>query len=201
MNKPFSQACENNKQAILTILEQVFLKSTQVLEIGSGTGQHAVYFAKHLAQLNWQTSDLPVNHQGINQWINDFPSNNLKRPIDIDLNHPWFEIPNDKTIDGIYSANTLHIISWPLVERFFTEASVNLAPEGTLCLYGPFNYQNKFTSESNANFDLWLKDRDPQSGIRDIEAIISLASSAKLTLMADNQMPANNRLLVFMKQK
>ena len=124
MNKPFSQACENNKQAILAVLKESFVNTKQVLEIGSGSGQHAVYFAKNLPQINWQTSDLSINHQGINQWINDFPANNVQRPINIDLNHDWFKTPADNTlagntladntIDGIFTANTLHIVSWVL---------------------------------------------------------------------------------------
>ena len=199
MNKPFSQACENNKQAILNILKKHFIQTKQVLEIGSGSGQHGVYFAKNLPHLNWQTSDLKLNHQGINQWIDDFPSNNIKRPITIDLNFPWFNPVFTVPIDGIFTANTLHIVSWPLVRRFFEGVGANLSSNGVLSIYGPFNYHKQFTSQSNANFDLWLKDIDLQSGIRDFEAIVELADAAGLILLKDNEMPANNRLLVFVK--
>ncbi len=199
MNKPFSQACENNKQPILNILTTVFSSTKHVLEIGSGTGQHAAFFGQQLPYLTWQTSDLPINHQGINLWLDETALANVQRPIVVDLNKPWPVPNNNLPIDGLYTANTLHIISWPLVVKFFQGIAQNLAPQASVCIYGPFNYQGKFSSESNVNFDLWLKDRDINSGIRDIEAILLLATSAGLTLVDDHAMPANNRLLVFSK--
>jgi len=199
MNKPFSQACENNKQPILNILTKVFSTTKHVLEIGSGTGQHAVFFGQHLPHLNWQTSDLLINHQGINFWLDGTTLANVQRPIVIDLDKNWPIAENNIPIDGLYTANTLHIISWPLVIKFFEAIAQNLSSKANVCIYGPFNYQGKFTSESNANFDSWLKGRDRNSGIRDIEAVLLLANSAGLTLMDDHLMPANNRLLVFSK--
>lgn len=199
MNKPFSQACENNKRPILDILTNAFSKSKHVLEIGSGTGQHAVFFGQHLPYLTWQTSDLLINHQGINDWLNEAALTNVQRPIVIDLHHTWPVPENNLQVDGIYTANTLHIISWPLVVKFFEGVAQNLKAQASVCIYGPFNYQGKFTSESNASFDTWLKERDINSGIRDIEAVLTLASSAGLNLIDDHLMPANNRLLVFSK--
>jgi len=196
MRKPFSQACENNKQPILNILSRAFAKQKHVLEIGSGSGQHAVFFAKNMPFLTWQTSDLAINHEGINQWIDDFPTTNIKRPLILDLSKVQ---SLDENIDAVYSANTLHIISWPLVQAFFKLVDSQLSPKGLLCIYGPFNYQGKYTSESNANFDLWLKARDAHSGIRDFEAICQLAEKARLSLMEDIAMPANNRILIFQK--
>jgi len=193
--KPFSQACENNKNAIFSVLKTVFANTKNVLEIGSGSGQHAVYFAKNLPWLSWQTSDLEINHQGINQWIDEQPSENLQRPIKLDLQAPW----KMSLVDGIYTANTLHIVSWALVENFFVGVKKCLATHGSLCIYGPFNYHGKFTSSSNADFDIWLKSRNRESGIRDIEAIVLLAQEAGLTLVHDHTMPANNRLLEFVK--
>lgn len=198
-NKPFSQACENNKQPILDILTTVFSGSQHVLEIGSGTGQHAVYFAPHLQHLHWQTSDLPHNHQGINAWLDESDSENIGRPIVIDLDNDWPKSQQLMQVDGVYTANTLHIISWPLVVKFFAGIAKNIASTATVCIYGPFKYQGEFTSESNASFDIRLKERDLNSGIRDIEAILSLADSADLNLLKDHDMPANNRLLVFTK--
>jgi len=197
MTKPFSQACENNKQPILNILTRAFAKQRYVLEIGSGTGQHAVYFAKNLPFLIWQTSDLSINHPGINQWITDFPTPNIRQPLTIDLTdvHPLVQ-----KVDGIFTANTLHIISWPLVLIFFDTVEKYLNTNGILCIYGPFNYQGKYTSESNANFDLWLKERDIHSGIRNFEAVCQLAKDAGLSLEEDVEMPANNRFLIFKKQ-
>ena len=196
MTKPYSQACENNKQPILELLSRVLINQQHVLEVGSGTGQHAVYFAKNLPAITWQTSDLLINHQGINQWIDDVPSTNIKRPLVLDLTKKQ-ALP--ESIDAIFSANTLHIISWPLVQRFFQMVEDNLLSKGVLCIYGPFNYQGKFTSQSNANFELWLKDRNTDSGIRDFEAVCQLATKAGLSLSEDVTMPANNRLLIFKK--
>ncbi|NRA70142.1 MAG: DUF938 domain-containing protein [Gammaproteobacteria bacterium] len=196
MNKPYSQACENNKQPILAVLKQVLSNNKQLLEVGSGTGQHAVHFAEHLSDLTWQTSDVAINHAGINQWLDQAELSNLQPPLLLDLNQPW---PIEQ-IDSIYTANTLHIVSWPLVEKFFAGVANHLASGGTLCIYGPFNYQGNYTSQSNADFDLWLKSRDPNSGIRDIEKIEQIANAAHLTLLNDYTMPANNRLLVFKRQ-
>lgn len=195
MTKPFSQACENNKSPILALLSNIFSQCKTVLEVGSGTGQHAVHFAPNMPWLSWQTSDVVTNHQGISQWLNDYPVGNLLHPIELDLNQQW---PIEK-VDAIYTANTLHIVNWALVQAFFNGVSQHLNRQGKLCIYGPFNYQGKYTSESNANFDIWLKERDSQSAIRDIEAIIALAESAGLSLEYDHAMPANNRLLEFSK--
>jgi cyclopropane fatty-acyl-phospholipid synthase-like methyltransferase len=200
MNKPFSQACENNKRPILNLLSKVFSENKHVLEIGSGTGQHAVFFGQHLPHVTWQTSDLSVNHQGINLWLTEADLSNVQKPIAIDLNKAWPMPKNNSQVDGLYTANTLHIISWPLVVKFFEGIAQNIAAKAIVCIYGPFKYQGKYTSESNANFDLWLKDRDIDSGIRDMEAILLLADSSGLTLIADHAMPANNQLLVFSKK-
>ncbi|MDO6445387.1 DUF938 domain-containing protein [Colwellia sp. 1_MG-2023] len=201
MELAFSQACENNKSAILTVLKQAFSTTNNVLEVGSGTGQHAIHFAEHLPQLVWQTSDLAINHFSINQRISNSGLNNIRAPLTLDLNEDWSLINNDNApyFDGIFTANTLHIVSWLLVQRFFTGVGNNLAKNGTLCIYGPFNYDGKFTSASNQQFDLWLKERDQLSGIRDFEAIVTLANMAGLSLVTDHTMPANNRLLVFSK--
>ena len=202
MNKPFSQACENNKQPILAVLTQVLSGNKHVLEIGSGTGQHAAYFGQNLPHLTWQTSDLLINHQSINGWLDEADCDNVRRPIVIDLNNASSDANKNLTvdcIDGIYTANTLHIVSWALVVNFFNDITKKLTPKASVCIYGPFNYQGKYTSESNANFDSWLKERDINSGIRDIEAILALADSAGLRLIDDHEMPANNRLLVFSK--
>lgn len=196
ISKPYSQACENNKTYILPILQQAFSKTKSVLEIGTGTGQHAVYFSANLPHLSWHTSDLAVNHEGINQWLLEYPSKNLHSPLTLDLSKEW-PISN---VSGIYTANTLHIISWELVIAFFEGIKKHLLPEGILCIYGPFNYQGQFTSESNAGFDIWLKENNKLSGIRDYEKILMLADKAGLTLIKDHEMPANNRLLEFKKQ-
>lgn len=203
MNLKFSQACENNKTPILNLLKSTFTDTKHVLEIGSGTGQHSVFFAKHLPHLRWQTSDLPEHHYSINVRREESELTNLLVPIALDLQQAW-QAPLEKSslpsvIDGIFTANTLHIISWYLVKELFKETEKHLVKGGILCIYGPFNYQRKFTSESNAQFDIRLKSRDPESGIRDFEEVQALANQAGLSLLADHTMPANNRLLVFIK--
>ncbi|WP_024611029.1 DUF938 domain-containing protein [Pseudoalteromonas sp. TB64] len=196
MTKPFSQACENNKTPILEQLKDVLKNTKTVLEVGSGTGQHSVFFADKLAHLQWYTSDRAVNHEGINLWHSEVNLTNLHAPLELDLNNEW---PIDK-VDAIYTANTFHIVSWQLVERFFDGVKRHLNSEGKLCIYGPFKYQSKFTSPSNDDFNTFLTDRDPLSGIRDFEAVEQLAKQAGLSLISDTAMPANNQLLVFKRQ-
>ena len=185
--KPFSEASERNRAPILAILTRVFKDRKKVLEIGSGTGQHAAYFAPELPHLVWQASDVAENLPGIRQWVSEPP------PIELDVDGVWPDID----ADAVYSANTCHILSWPQVERLFVGIG-RLRPE-VFALYGPFNYQGRHTSESNARFDAMLRERDPRSGIRDFEKINALAEAAGLSLQEDNAMPANNRLLVFHK--
>jgi SAM-dependent methyltransferase len=184
--KPFSEASERNRAPILAILKRVLRDRTRVLEIGSGTGQHAAYFAPELPHLVWQASDVAENLPGIRQWVSHPP------PIELSVDGQW---PNIEA-DAVFSANTCHIMSWPQVERMF-EQTGKIKSLKTFCLYGPFNYGGKHTSESNARFDAMLRARDPASGLRDFESINALAEAAGLTLQEDNAMPANNRLLVW----
>ena len=197
-DKPFSQACDNNQQAILAILERVFAQAQQVLEIGSGTGQHASYFAPRLPQLIWQTSDQAEYHPGINAWLDDASATNLRRPLVLNVDMPEWPIAK---VDAVFSANTCHIMGWASVVNMFSHLADVLTAGGTLAIYGPFNYEGEFTSPSNANFDQWLKQRGAQQGIRDFEAVNKLASAAGMTLLEDNAMPANNRLLVWRKDR
>lgn len=197
MQKPFSQACENNKAAILAVLKNYFSEVDSVLEIGSGTGQHAVHFAEHLPHVSWQPADQRQYIPGIQSWIDWKPLPNVLPPLELDVNLPW---PID-SVDAIFSANTVHIMSWPEVEKMFQSIGSVLNQRGVFCLYGPFNYRGRYTSDSNASFDQWLKQRDPLSGIRDFEAIERLAETAGLILLSDEVMPANNRCLVWKKQR
>lgn len=196
LEKPFSQACENNQQAIFAILEKVFAQAQHVLEIGSGTGQHARYFAPRLPHLIWQTSDQAEYHPGINAWLDAASVENLRRPLLLNVDMPQWPIA---TVDAVFSANTCHIMGWASVVNMFKQLAGVLSAGGTLAIYGPFNYDGQYTSPSNANFDQWLKQRGPQQGIRDFEAVNKLASEAGMTLLEDNAMPANNRLLVWRK--
>ena len=197
MNKPFSQACENNKEPIRKVLERYFEQAGNVLEIGSGTGQHAVWFARHLPQLVWQTSDLSENHPGIQQWIDEAGLANLKPPIELDVSSQSWPV---EQMDYIFSANTAHIMPWAVVVKMFEGIGRVLVKDGVFCLYGPFNYQGQFTSDSNEAFDQHLKNMEPHRGIRDFEAIQQQAGKNGLSLLEDVAMPANNRLLVWRKR-
>ena len=189
--KPYAEACERNRAPILAVLKRVFADAKTVLEIGSGTGQHAAYFAPELPHLRWQASDVAEYLEGIRAWVgNGVP------PIELDVDKPWPSID----ADAVFSANTVHIMSWPQVERMFEGVARVLPHGGILALYGPFHYGGRPTSESNARFDAMLRARDPSSGIRDFEHIQTLAGRYGLAFLEDNAMPANNRLLVFRKQ-
>jgi len=196
MNKPFSQACENNKDPILSVLKRVLINPCEVLEIGSGTGQHAVYFAEHLPHVMWLPSDQAMHLPGIALWINEAKLGNIKAPLALDINQkPW---PVTK-IDAVFTANTLHIMSWESVQVFIESLGKVMCPDAIFCCYGPFNIGGTYTSDSNAQFDVWLKEQNPLSAIRDLEAVISLASNAGIKLKEDIEMPANNKLLIWEK--
>ena len=187
-HKPFSPACERNQDAILAVLRAQFADRKHVLEIGSGTGQHAVHFALALPQLIWQTSDVPANLSGIRQWLDDARRPNTPPPLAFDINGA----PPAGRFDAIFSANTLHIMAWPEVQRLFEGLPALMADDAVLTVYGPFNHDGAFTSPSNAAFDAALRADHPQRGIRDFEAVDALARSAGLALVENRAMPANN---------
>ena len=188
---PFSQSCENNKAAILDILKRHLQGDESVLEIAGGTGQHCVYFTEQLPTLSWQSSDIPANVDSLNLRIN---AEKLPTAITIDVNQPIWECAPSNVV---FTANSLHIMSANSVENFFRGVGQQLSETGKVLVYGPFKYKDDFTTESNASFDLWLKDRNPESGIRDFEWVCELASAVGLNLIEDNSMPANNQLLVW----
>lgn len=199
---PFSQACENNKHAILEVLQLELKDSYHVLEVGSGTGQHSVYFAPKLAHLIWQTSDVINSHRRIRAWHNAYPAPNLRAPLAFDLmtdSVPSSE--NNKPYDAVFTANTLHIIGWPLIERLFALVGEALSINNKLVVYGPFNENGVYTSASNQSFDLSLRQRDPDSGIRHKEEIITLAEQHDLIFTNEYLLPANNQILIFKKTK
>lgn len=195
-DKPFSESCVQNRDPILSVLRDVFADHRHVLEIGSGTGQHAVYFGAALPHLRWQTADVPPHHAGIRQWLDDAALPNVLPPLALDVNQTGWR---NGRYDAVFSANTLHIMSGAEVERFFAGVGEVLEPGGVLTVYGPFNYGGRYTSESNARFDAWLKARDPASGVRDFETVDALARVQGLVLHRDIAMPANNRMLVWRK--
>jgi cyclopropane fatty-acyl-phospholipid synthase-like methyltransferase len=196
MNKPHSPACERNRDPILAVLREHFAGARRVLEIGSGTGQHAVYFAAHLPQLIWQASDREENLPGIRAWLDEAALSNTPPPLMLDVSSPW---PDDR-FDAVFSANTLHIMAWSEVEQLFARLPHVTDIGATLIIYGPFNDAGRYSSESNAAFDRSLQSRGSHMGIRDAEAVDALATRAFFTLIDDIAMPANNRCRVWRRQ-
>lgn len=195
--KPFAESSEQNKHVILEVLQQEFAQPQTVLEIGSGTGQHAVFFAAQMPHLQWYASDVEENLPGLRMWLTEYSGPNLHGPYCLDVTQAAWPV---SPVDAVFSANTAHIMHWPMVEAMLSGIGSILSAGGRFCLYGPFNYHGEFTSESNARFDDWLKARDPQSGVRDIDDLSALAIGAGLQLLRDHAMPANNRILVWEKR-
>jgi cyclopropane fatty-acyl-phospholipid synthase-like methyltransferase len=194
MNKPYSESCDQNKDPILSVISPVFSKLSSVLEIGSGTGQHAIYFAEKMPHLKWYTSDCQPYLEGINMWLDEAALPNTVAPVELDVTaSPWPKLD----VDAIFTANTVHIMSWNEVHHFMAGAGRLLGKQGSLLIYGPFNYAGTYSSDSNERFDQWLKSRDPESGIKHFEEIVSLAGENGMELVTDYAMPANNRILHF----
>lgn len=196
-NKPYAESCDRNRESILSVLAPLLADINTVLEIGSGTGQHAVYFAGKMPHLTWYSSDRTDNHPGINLWRKEATLDNTPEPLTLDVIQPqWPQVE----VEAVFSANTAHIMHWPEVEAMFSGVGRLLPLQGRFLLYGPFNYGGRYTSDSNARFDDWLKARDPESGIRNFEDIDLLAKQAGMVLKRDYEMPANNRILYWEKQ-
>ena len=196
-DKPRSAACERNRGPILDVLRVHFADRHQVLEIGSGSGQHAVHFAAALPHLVWQTSDRAQNLPGIRAWLRAAALPNTPAPLALDVNTgPWPRTPSD----AIFSANTLHIMAWSEVEQLFAHLPALTGPGAKLVIYGPFNIDGRFTSDSNAAFDRSLRATDPRMGIRDAEAVDTLASRAGFRLRTEIAMPANNLCRVWQRR-
>ncbi len=193
MQLPFAEACERNKQPILDVLSQVLPPTGRILEIGSGTGQHIVFFATRFPGLIWQPSDRRENLAGICLRIEHEGAENTLPAIELDVLELW----PDREFDAAFSANTAHIMAWEAVCAMFAGLGRQLASGGAFCLYGPFNQGGKFTAPSNEEFDRQLRTRVPHMGLRDIEALDSLAESHQMNLEQQVTMPANNQLLVF----
>ena len=192
-HKPFSPACEHNRDAILAVLREHFADRAQVLEIGSGTGQHAVHFAAALPQLIWQTSDVPANLPGIRQWLAEARHPNTPPPLAFDIN----DTPPEGRYDAVFSANTLHILGWREVQRLFALLPSLMTDDALLTVYGPFRYAGAFAAQSDAVFDASLRVDHPERGIRDAEAVDALALAASLVQVDDRAMPANNRCITW----
>ena len=191
---PYSSAAERNRQPILEQLQVLLPREGTVLEIGSGTGQHAVFFSRNLPGLLWQPSDREENLAGLEACFAAEGNENILSPLKLDvISDPW----PGRTYDAAYSANTAHIMPWEAVVAMFAGVAARLAPGGRFCLYGPFNIDDKFTSESNAQFDVQLRAGDANMGIRDMKVVESLANLHHMQLEQKIIMPANNFILVF----
>lgn len=189
-----SPACERNKGVIALQLRQAFSEVERVLEVGSGSGQHVLHFCRLFPHINWQPMDFGEYYEALVHNLSGCPDNILP-PIKLESDlMPW--VP-DTRYDGLFTANTLHIMSHDEMVVFFEKASKQLKPGGVLCIYGPFKYNGNFTSPSNADFDVWLKEKDPLSGVRDFEEVCELASNNGFELTKDQPMPASNQFLVF----
>jgi cyclopropane fatty-acyl-phospholipid synthase-like methyltransferase len=192
---PFSDACERNRQPILKALEQVLPERGTVLEIGSCTGQHVVFFAAALPTLNWQPTDQAEYLPGLAARIREQGGPNILEAIELDVTRNW----PAAEFDAVFSANTAHIMNWDAVCSMFAGVGASLAPNGPFCLYGPFNERGDFTSESNRVFDRGLRARDPEMGIRELEELEKQALRHHMKLVRQFRLPANNSLLVFQK--
>lgn len=198
---PFSQASDNNKEPILDVLRSRLANSRSVLELGSGTGQHAVHFAPQLAHLTWHTSDLARNHAGINARLAQYRAANLRAPQLLDVQVSDWHVPfAGLAVDAVYSSNTAHIMHWPAVCAMFVGVGQLLSPGGQLLLYGPFSYGGEHTSDGNRAFDASLRAGDPGMGIRDWNDMDAQAVQVGLSVVKDQAMPANNRLLIWQRQ-
>jgi cyclopropane fatty-acyl-phospholipid synthase-like methyltransferase len=190
---PFSEACERNKAPILEALLPLLPRRGHVLEIGSGTGQHVVHFAPHWSGLTWQPTEQRQQLADLNARIRLEGASNILPAIELNVEAAW----PDRHFAAAYSANTAHIMSWAAVCAMFAGVGRRLREVGAFCLYGPFSVGGSHTAASNAEFDRQLRTRDPEMGLRDIEALEELARSHNLRLEARLELPANNQLLVF----
>ncbi|NBC13417.1 MAG: DUF938 domain-containing protein [Gammaproteobacteria bacterium] len=200
MDKPYSPACDENKAPILAVLVPLFADRRHVLEIGAGTGQHAVHFAPALAHLTWQASDVAAHLPGIGRWLAEADLPNLPAAIELDVDGAWPEPDPAAPIDAVYSANTAHIMAWTQVQRMLAGVGALLPAGAPFALYGPFSKGGQHTSRSNADFDRMLRARDPFSGVRDLDDLLPVAEAAGLALEDDIAMPVNNRTLVWRKR-
>jgi cyclopropane fatty-acyl-phospholipid synthase-like methyltransferase len=192
-----SDAAERNKEPILQIIAPVLSQTRRLLEIGSGTGTHALLFAARLPHLTWQPTDTGEYLPVLRERLKREGGANLLPVIELDVrNHPW---PVEE-VDAIYSANTFHIMSWSSVHDFFEGVGTTLCKNGLLCVYGPFRYGDRYTSDSNAKFDRFLQNRDPDSGLRDAYEVDKLARERNLELLTDHAMPANNQLRIWQRR-
>jgi len=198
--KPFSPSCERNRGPILEVLRQHLADRTRVLEIGSGTGQHAVHFARHLPHLQWQCTDQAEHLPGMQLWLDEAGLPNIARPVELDVSaHSWPDlgVAQHGGFDAVFTANTLHYMPWASVQALFAQLPQHLAPGAVFIAYGPFRIDGRHTSDSNVQFDGWLAGVDPRFAVRDLGEVDALAQAGGLQLEARHAMPANNFCVVW----
>lgn len=194
--KPYAISCDRNSEPILNVFKEVLKGKKSLLEVAAGTGQHAIFMAPHFLEMTWTLADRKENHEGISMWLGDFPRTNIRGPYEYEIG----KTPLPKgDFDCVYAANLIHMISWDLACKFFDDLA-SLPKDTTYLFYGAFNYNGTFSSSSNEKFDQWLKDKNPEAGLRDFEAICEELLKRSIELVEDRQMPANNRMLIFSKQ-
>ena len=196
--KPFAVATERNSQAILGVVREEFRDVKSVLEIGSGTGQHAVCFGRELEWLEWQTSDVPDNHEGIEAWLSEAALANVHSPLRLDVREASLA---GTTYDAVFSSNTAHIMALETVSIMFSLVADALNSGGKFVLYGPFRQNGRFNTTSNEHFDQSLRQRDPEMGIRDLEELDSFAARGGLHRERLYATPANNHIAVWVKKE
>lgn len=196
-DKPHAPATERNREPILAVLRRHVADRRRVLEVGSGTGQHAVHFAAALPTLEWQASDQPHHLPGIRAWLDEAALPNTPPPLPLDVRRGLWPVG---PFDAVFSANTLHIMGWDAVQAFFARLPAVMAPEAVLVVYGPFHRDGAPTSDSNAAFDAGLRAADPAQGLRDIADVQALAEAAGLAFVEEVAMPANNLCLVWRRR-
>jgi cyclopropane fatty-acyl-phospholipid synthase-like methyltransferase len=185
-----------NQAPIADVLAQELEADAFVLEIGSGTGQHAAYMTRHLPSIKWQPSELAGRLEGINGWRQRSAQVGFLPPLILDVSQDLWPV---KQVDAVFSANVVHFIGWPQLRSMMTGIARVLKRSGLALLYGPFNYAGQYTSEGNQRLDQWLREQNPEAGIKDFEQVILTARKEKLRLLKDIAMPANNRMLVLQK--
>ncbi len=200
MNKPLplAEACLRNQKPIADCLESILITEQTVLEIGSGTGQHAVFVCKQLPNLIWQPTELAERVAEVEAWRLSENLSNVKPSLALDVLQSDWQL--NQLYDTVFTANTIHFIGWQKVEALLKGASEHLKKGGNFICYGPFNINQQYTSEGNRNLDAWLKQRDAESGIKDVSDVLAMAKQYNLDFIEQIQMPANNLILHFIKQ-
>lgn len=199
MNKPTSDACDRNREPILKVLQDFITRDDRrLLEIGSGTGQHAVYLAPHFPQLAWYPTDVSGKLKGIKLWMHEAGTPNIQPPVRLEVGKDDF--PKVK-FDVVFTANTFHIMHWKEGKSLIKLLGHRLREGSRAIFYGPFKYEGQFTSPSNEAFDRNLKQSDPLSGIRSFEDVNNAMIKNGFELIADVDMPANNQMLIYSRLK